>query len=586
MKVQIDFEGESRLFKNPIKTFICNNISLIAQTIDEITQLVNQGFYAVGYLAYEASSAFNQYHITKDWAENKLPLLLFGIYKEYHTPTQDLNYNQSATLSLNCNTSEPDYQHNITKIKQYIESGITYQTNYTVQFHSEFNGDPYAFYQFLQQHNEADYCAYIQLDDLHILSISPELFFKTQNHLITTKPMKGTTARGINLIDDDLQLRELFSEKNQAENMMIVDLLRNDLSKISIPGTVNVSQLFSAEKYPTVWQLTSTIQAELKPDTALFDILTALFPCGSITGAPKASTMQIIADIEKQPREVYCGTIGYIEPNFKQTIFNIPIRTLTVHHQQATYGVGGGITWDSTASNEYQEIINKTAMLNYKAIKPEYLIECFLCQNQQIYLLDEHLNRLTLSAQFFNFKHDLELIRKDVKHIEKLDPKYDYKIRLCLREDGHYTLDANPILLPMQISNITLATHCIKRDNIFIYHKTSNRSHLPEIESGQEILLYNESRQITEFVNGNIALFINNQWLTPELTSGLLPGVMREHYLKQAILFEATLSIEDILKAEKMAFINSVRKWINIHDLTLTKLKQQIQQDHGNLNHE
>ena len=576
MIIRIDFEGKSRLFQNPSQTFICYDLSSIEGTINEISDLVKQGFYAVGYLAYETAPAFNHYYVTKDYSLNTLPLLVFGIYHDYTNVNKLSDDCVFPTISLDCNTSQTEYQQNILNIKHYIENGTTYQTNYTLQFKGEFNSDPYRYYQYLQQNNQANYCAYIQFDNSHILSISPELFFKIHNDTIITKPMKGTTARGINLADDQLKKQTLFSEKNQAENMMIVDLLRNDLSQISVTGTVTVSELFKAEKYPTVWQLTSTIQSRLKPNTTLFNILKALFPCGSITGAPKASTMQIIADIEKQPREVYCGTIGYIEPNFHKAIFNIPIRTLTINQHQAHYGVGGGITWDSTASGEYQEILQKMALLTNPIAKPQYLFESMLYHDEQIFLLDEHLARLSQSAEYFNFQCNVDEIRANLNHIKNLIPHLSYKIRLCLMADGQFTTEAVPLNDMFDITDISLSMQCINNQNPLVYHKTSNRSHLPNVTFGQEVILFNQHRELTEFVNGNLVLLINGCWLTPKLTSGLLAGVMREYYLKQNQIKEARLMIDDILKAEKMAFINSVRKWITINPEVLKKIKNNI----------
>ena len=247
------------------------------------------------------------------------------------------------------------YDQAINYIKQCIESGDTYQTNYTIRLHSQFNGDGLAFYNRLKKAQSSHYCAYIQTDVHSILSASPELFFHLENGKITTRPMKGTVKRGASYEDDKANANWLYhSEKDRAENVMIVDLLRNDLGMIAESGTVTVDKLFEIEQYPTVHQMTSTISAQVSETTSLVDIFKALFPCGSITGAPKISTMKIIAELENEPRDVYCGAIGYITPN-KEAIFNVPIRTVLIDHHsgQAVYGVGGGITWDSTSEGEF-----------------------------------------------------------------------------------------------------------------------------------------------------------------------------------------------------------------------------------------
>ncbi|WP_445374759.1 aminodeoxychorismate synthase component I [Photorhabdus tasmaniensis] len=577
MMIRIDFENKSMVFKDPIKVFLSKNIDSIKHNLDEIMSFIEQRYYAVGYLSYESSEGFNIFNKTKSYKDNELPLLLFGIFEKYSIPQEEENINFTYNkLELESNTTIDEYNKNISYIKQQIEEGNTYQTNYTIQFNSEFYGDPSTYYRFLQKNNRANYCAYIQFEDLSILSISPELFFKLEGEVITTKPMKGTTARGINLQGDKLKLEDLFSEKNQAENMMIVDLLRNDLSRISEPGTVSVTKLFEAEKYPTVWQLTSTIQSNIKKNTTLYHIFQALFPCGSITGAPKASTMDIIGNIEKAPREVYCGTIGYIEPSLNKAVFNIPIRTLTINKNKASYGVGGGVTWDSTDVGEYNELLEKTAILNSNSKIPEYLIESLLLENGEFFLLDEHLERLYNSAQYFDFEFNGSVIKDNLIELSQLSPGEGYKIIIRLKVNGEFDIESNQISSDMQILNLDLTTKNVNSYNVYLYHKTSNRSHFPRVYEGKEYLLFNERGEITEFVNGNVVLFIDNKWVTPKVSAGLLPGTMRGYYLRENFITEDTILIEDVVKAKKIAFINSVRKWISIDQGVFSKLKDSI----------
>lgn len=386
--------------------------------------------------------------------------------------------------------------------------------------------------------------------------------------------MKGTAARGLNNQHDKQQLETLFSEKNQAENMMIVDLLRNDLSRIAKTGSVIVPKLFSTEKYPTVWQLTSTIQAELAENVSLYQIFQALFPCGSITGAPKTSTMRIIADTENSPRGIYCGTIGYIKPYRKAAIFNIPIRTLTIHNQQIHYGVGGGITWDSTSHDEYEEILAKTAILNSTTTTPRYLIESLLLENGQFLLLNEHLTRLTDSASYFDFKCDIESIKLQLVKLANSDTEGSYKIRILLQQDGQWKISKDVINTAMNINEIVLAPQCVNNKNVYLYHKTSNREHFPQLTIGKEYINFNQYNEITEFVNGNLVLLINNQWVTPKIESGLLAGTMRQFYLDKKQIIEKTILINELLNADKIAFINSVRKWVEIDNKVFDRFKR------------
>ena len=388
--------------------------------------------------------------------------------------------------------------------------------------------------------------------------------------------MKGTVTRGLNTNQDKQQIKLLMSEKNLAENMMIVDLLRNDLSKISKPGSVTVPHLFTAEKYPTVWQLTSTIQGNLKENVNLYQIFQALFPCGSITGAPKSSTMQIISNIENSARGVYCGTIGYVEPSMKKAVFNIPIRTLTIHNQQLNYGVGGGITWDSTADDEYNEILAKTAILNRTLSTPKYIIETLLLEDGKLVLLDMHLDRLLASATYFDFACNVQAIKQKLTDLAKTHFSGKYKIRLLQPKNGQPEINIDLLTNPIVIDKLAWAATCVDKGNVFLYHKTTNRQHFPQLAAGQEYINYNQYDEITEFVNGNIALLINDKWLTPAITSGLLAGTMRQHYLNSHQLIEKTIIKKDILQADKIAFINSVRGWVEIENQLLNKLKQQL----------
>ena len=258
--------------------------------------------------------------------------------------------------------------------------------------------------------------------------------------------MKGTIERGNSLIEDEANANWLYhSEKNRAENVMIVDLLRNDLGRIAKPSSVQVPKLFEIEQYPTVHQMTSTITAKISPDTRLVDIFKALFPCGSITGAPKISTMDIIADLEQTPREVYCGTIGYITPN-REAIFNVPIRTVIIDQKTgiATYGVGGGITWDSTTEGEYQEILTKASLLKKK--RPSFqLLESLLLKDGSYFLLKEHLTRLKKSSKYFKYIFDLEKVEASLLHFAKKHLHGELKIRLLLSQNGETTIDGQPI---------------------------------------------------------------------------------------------------------------------------------------------
>ena len=317
-------------------------------------------------------------------------------------------------------TDSNTYHSGFQRIKSEIEKGNTYQVNYTMRLQSKFEGDDFAFFDRLKRAQRSNYSAYLNVGTHRILSASPELFFRWEDGQLITRPMKGTVKRGTTLKMDQLNADWLAaSEKNQAENYMIVDLLRNDLGMIAEPGSVKVPQLKEIEKYPTVWQMTSTITADTNPETTIIDIFKALFPCGSITGAPKIKTMEIIADIENSPREVYCGAIGFITPE-SEAVFNVPIRTVVIDKEtgKAEYGVGGGITWDSELSEEYDEAFLKAKLLTVE--RPAYkLLESMKLKDGEYYLLNDHIDRMKQSADYFDYRFSelyLEIDSKSMRN--------------------------------------------------------------------------------------------------------------------------------------------------------------------------
>jgi para-aminobenzoate synthetase / 4-amino-4-deoxychorismate lyase len=560
MILRLDFLGQPTYFTDPITIITTDSLNEVLSCLQQVEQAVAEGHYAVGYVAYEAASAFNPHLVTAE--PDNWPLIWFAIFNQPtthfpHHPTADIR-----PVTWQANVNHQQYQQAIDTIKAQIAEGNTYQTNYTIRLNGHFDQDPYALYLHLLQAQRADYSAYLDLGDKVILSASPELFFHYQQGRIITKPMKGTAARGLTLVEDEVQRQQLFSEKNQAENMMIVDLLRNDLNQIAKTGTVNVEQLFASERYPTVWQMTSTISAQLPQSISMTQLFTALFPCGSITGAPKQSTMTLIADLEGEARGVYCGAIGMITPD-NQAIFNVAIRTLTLDKKsgQAQYGVGGGITWDSTVKDEYREIINKAQIL-YQSPLPHQLLESLLLQDGRYFLLNRHLTRLAESADYFGFTYSSPELQKQLHNYTQQYKKGAYKVRVLLAMDGQLTLSAEPIAtLCNQPLVASFADKPVNSQNPFLYHKTTRREFYPAATLNQEYLLFNERDEITEFVNGNVVLIIDGEWLTPELHCGLLPGTMRSQWLAQQKIKPAILTRSDIKRADKIIFINSIRKW-------------------------
>jgi len=554
------------LFSQPLKLVIAHTVEEILSCFQEIQEAIKEGYYAAGYLSYESAPAFDSaFKVNKG---STMPLLWFGIFSEPQTGKLSSNGTYNLTDWIP-SVSLDEYDASIRFIKQSIEAGDTYQANYTIRLRSKFMGDDIAFYENLKNSQASNYCAYINTGDHRILSASPELFFHLQGDQITTRPMKGTVRRGNSFSEDKENADWLYhSEKNRAENVMIVDLLRNDLGMIARPGTVEVPMLFEIEHYPTVHQMTSTITAKLAENVQLVDIFKALFPCGSITGAPKISTMGIISELETAPRDVYCGAIGYITPN-EEAIFNVPIRTVVIDQNTgaATYGVGGGITWDSTTKGEYHEILTKAKLLEEN--RPEFqLLESLLLQDGEFFLLKEHLIRLKNSAEYFGFSCNLQSIKKSLDQLAGQDKTGFFKVRLLLNKNGKLELEAQPITQSKTPLKAMLADVPIDRSNPFFYHKTTNRAMFSFFQQkypqAYEVLLWNEDGELTEFINGNVVLEIDGLKWTPPISSGLLAGTFREYLLTNGDIREKVLTVEDLKKCTKVWFINSVRKWLEV----------------------
>ncbi|MGJ7922649.1 aminodeoxychorismate synthase component I [Neobacillus sp. LXY-4] len=554
-------------FKNPLKIISTSSIEEVLSCMEQVQIAVNHGYYAAGFLTYESAAAFDPAMKVKPG--HAMPLVWFGIF----TGPEKLELTSAGTYTLSDwkpSVGKEEYHTSIQYIKAAIESGDTYQTNYTIRLHSQFSGDELAFFTKLKKAQASNYCAYIHTGDHSILSASPELFFHLEGDNITTRPMKGTVKRGNTLAEDEENASWLYrSEKNRAENVMIVDLLRNDLNIVSEPGTVHVPKLYEIEHYPTVHQMTSTIAAKISAETSLVDIFKALFPCGSITGAPKLSTMKIITELESEPREIYCGAIGFITPT-REAIFNVPIRTVVIEKKtgKATYGVGGGITWDSTAEGEYDEILVKASLLGED--RPEFqLLESFLLNKGEYFLLEEHLGRLARSAKYFGFAYQERDARNKLTQFAKEHGNSSVKVRFLLSKNGDITIESQPAGQLGSPIKAILAEVPVNKHTPFLYHKTTHRDIYSPFQQKKpadvfDVLLWNEDGELTEFTNGNVVLEVDGQFYTPPISSGLLAGTFREKLLKDGDIQEKTLTVADLSKCTRIWFINSVRKWLEV----------------------
>ncbi len=555
-------------FQHPVRVIAAHKVEDVLPCFQLVQEAVVDGYYAAGFLSYESAPAFDSAFNVK--SGGSFPLLWFGIYSkpEHQQVSSDGDFSVSKwkpTITME------EYNQAISSIKKSIRYGDTYQTNYTIRLHSQFSGDGLAFYTRLKKAQSSHYCAYINTGEHSILSASPELFFHLDHGNIMTRPMKGTIKRGASFEEDTANANWLLqSEKNRAENLMIVDLLRNDLGMVAQSGTVAVEKLFDIEQYPTVHQMTSTISAKVLETTNLVDIFKALFPCGSITGAPKISTMNIIANLENEPRQVYCGAIGYITPD-KEAIFNVPIRTVLIDHStgSAVYGVGGGVTWDSTSEGEYHEILAKAKLLEENPLEFQ-LLESLLLDNGEYFLLEDHLKRLENSSRYFGFPYECERIKRSLNEFGDKNGTGMIKVRLLLAKDGEWIMEGQPIKQQDTVLKVVLAEEPVDKTNPFLYHKTTNREIYEKFQNQKpeeafDVLLWNQDGELTEFTNGNVVLEIDGVRWTPPVSSGLLAGTFRDSLIQNEEIHEKILTHSDLKKATKVWFINSVRKWKEVH---------------------
>ena len=557
----IDFRalGERYTFTQPIKELKTRDLSEVADLLAQVESYQEQGYYVVGYVSYEAAPAFEE-----KLAVHNLPLLgeyllYFTVHDRVETSPIPLTYEEVDLPSKwREQTSAEDYEKAISQIHHHLRQGDTYQVNYTVQLKQDLSANPFAIYNRMVVEQEAGYNAYVEHDEMAVISMSPELFFEQNDRELTTRPMKGTTKRGLTDQEDLAQASWLEQDsKNRSENMMIVDLLRNDMNRISEVGSEHEERLCQVEQYSTVWQMTSTIKSQLRLDVDLVAIFRSLFPCGSITGAPKIATMEIIKDLEPQPRGVYCGTIGLLLPNGRR-IFNVAIRTIQLHQGKAIYGVGGGITWDSTWESEYREVHQKAAVL-YRKQACFKLITTGKISQKQLQFEDQHLERLIKASRFFAYPFDPEELRQKIEEeCQACDSYQDYRLRITISKSGEIEL-SRQILTPLSPS-FCKAKLCLQEADLnqaFTYFKTTHRPHLRLGE--QEKIYHNKSRELLETSIGNLVLKINGKLYTPPISQEILPGIYRQHLLETGQVEEKVLIVPDLDQAEAVYGCNAVR---------------------------
>ncbi len=532
---------------------------------------LRDGFHAAGYVAYEAAPAFDR--ALTAHGSSPVPLVCFGLFRssEAASPLEDLAPPASARWAPSASSAE--HARGVSEIREAIAAGETYQINYTFRLKATLDsGSLESLYAHLAMAERVPYAAYLDLGDRQILSLSPELFFQQDGSRLVTRPMKGTAPRG-RWAEEDAALREGLrsSAKNRAENIMIVDLCRNDLSRVCQVGSVRATSLCDTEPYSTVWQMTSTVEGQARPGTCLSDVFGALFPAGSITGAPKSSSMRLIASLESAPRGVYCGAIGFASPDGRAT-FNVAIRTMTVDvaSGQAEYGVGGGITWDSVASDEHAEALSKASCLQVRP--PFTLIETMRLEKGRLARRDRHVKRLQDSAGYFGFSCDPDRVRAALDAHAALHPDGRWRVRALLDSGGQVRVEGRALEEAGEASMgalaFALASSPVDHRDRFLCHKTTTRDaydrHRAEHPEVFDVLLWNERRELTEFTRGNLVVELGGVRVTPPRGCGLLAGVYRAELLEAGAIQEGVVSIDDLPRCTRVWFINSLREWVPV----------------------
>lgn len=554
-------------FAKPHRIISAANLGEVRAALQEVEYLVNtNGWYAAGFVSYESAPAFD--NALQVISSNDFPLLWFGLYPEPASiKLPDVKVSISG-MDWQPSVKRETYNSAIEKVKENIAAGRTYQVNYTMRLRSNAPADEWNFFLHLA-HSQNKYAAYINAGRYVICSASPELFFKLDGEKIFSRPMKGTVKRGrTNLEDKELCEWLHHSIKNRAENVMIVDMIRNDLGRIAKVRSVDVPDLFTIEKYSTLLQMTSTVQA--KTEASLDEIFSALFPCASITGAPKVSTMKTIAELEITPRKLYTGSIGYIFPNRKAQ-FSVAIRTALIDREarSAEYGVGGGIVWDSTSADEYSEALLKARVLTDPPQNEFSLFETMLWNPQEgFYLRGHHIRRMCDSAKYFDFRFSKARLEK---HLDQLANGFDspQRVKVSLDRNGKITSEHRPLPETKPVLTARLAIEPIDPRNVFLFHKTTNRqvykSALEAQPNCDEVLLFNTENELTEFTIGNLVVEMDGQLLTPPIKCGLLAGTYREYLLETGEIKEQVIYKDDLKKCSKIFMVNSVRKWVEIN---------------------
>lgn len=574
------YAPKSRLFLRPVRQMVAWSVDELDETMREVDLCVENGLFVAGYFAYECGERFVGLERVENQGKWREPLVWLGVYErpvEFDHRTggicgelpECLGDAPGAVESVPLITHglrvpHDEYLARIKRVQDYLAAGHTYQVNFTDEVTGVLLADPLAVYSTLLAQQPVAFAAYVNCPAGPVLSFSPELFYRAEQGIVTVRPMKGTWPRGVDLQSDAeaaLQLRN--DEKNLGEHITIVDLLRNDVGSVCELGSVQVEKLLDVERYATLLQMTSTITGRLRGDVSASEVFRRLFPSGSITGAPKRRTMEIIREVEQRRRGVYTGAIGYFAPG-DEACFNVAIRTMHVRDREFVMGVGGGITADSRADDEFRECELKAAFLTAKR-DPFSLIETMKC-SRGIALLELHLERLARSAAYFGIAYDDNALRKDLEDAVTRCGTEESKIRMELDQQGRWKVAVSRLDAAGWKGEVLLASTRTRSTDVFLHHKTTHRSFYEEQFAtarrvgADEVLFQNELGDVTEGAISNVLLEIDGRTVTPALYCGVLSGVKRAQILEQnGAVIERSVGLDELRRADAIWMCNALR---------------------------
>jgi para-aminobenzoate synthetase/4-amino-4-deoxychorismate lyase len=564
--------GQWMAFDRPRMVVFTDRVSDVVDILRRVEREVDDHqLTAVGLVAYEAAPAFDEAFLTRPPSDH-LPLAVFGLFdhESVRVGTDPPDPGTHRVGEWAVSQDETEYFAAVARIRGHIARGDTYQVNHTFRLRADFRGDPLGLFVDLVRSQPDSYSAFLDLGDLAICSASPELFFRLDGDRVVSRPMKGTAHRGWDLESD--RARESWlarSGKNRAENSMITDMVRNDLGRVARTGSVKVTSSFDVERHPTVFQMTSTVEAETGAPVS--EIMAAIFPFASVTGAPKIRTMELINELESGPRGVYTGAIGVIEPN-RRARFSVAIRTAMVDRGAATveYGVGSGVVWDSVADDEHRECVLKAQVLS-RPIPDFELLETMLWEPASGYaLLDRHLDRIVGAAEYFGRDMDPVELRA---RLEACAADFDgqrRRVRLLVGSGGSIkiedsALDDGPGQRPVKLG---LAASPVATDNPFLHFKTTHREVYETARASRtdcdDVLLWNERGEVTESTIANVVARIDDRLVTPPAACGLLPGTFRAELISHGEIAERIIRVDELAAADQLFLINSVQGWMRV----------------------